>query len=75
MSCHWKDYKSTPIETFHCEAMEQFHKGAEFKANETFVDGIRYMNGIAVNQILTDFKIKIMKEYNINNNAIKIEEN
>ena len=70
MSNSWDDYTPAPIEIFHSEAMEQFHLGARIKCNETFVEGIRYMNGIAVNQILADFKTKIMREYGITSDAI-----
>lgn len=66
----WKEYNPAPIEVFHGEAMEQFHRGARFPVNETFVNGIRFMNGVEVNVILADFKTKIMKEYGISNNAI-----
>jgi len=65
MKHDWDDYDAAPIEIFHGEAMEQFHSGTRFKVNETFVDGIRYMNGIAVNDILAAFKVKIMKHYGI----------
>jgi len=65
MSNDWKDYIPSPIEVFHGEAIEQFHRGSRFKANETFVEGIRYMSGIAVNEILADFKVKIMNQYGI----------
>lgn len=72
MSTGWDDYKPAPIEVFHGEAMEQFHRGARFKVNETFVNGIRFMNGTEVNVILADFKIKIMEEYGISSAAIPI---
>jgi len=61
----WDDYDAAPIEIFHGEAMEQFHRGARFPVNETFVSEIRYMNGIEVNNILAAFKTKIMKHYGI----------
>jgi hypothetical protein len=70
----WNGYKPAPIEVFHGEAMEQFHKGAKYKYNETFAGGTRFMNGIAVNEILAAFKVKIMKEYGISSDAIKIED-
>jgi len=57
--------KPEPIEEFHSEALKEFHKGAKYSCNETFVDGIRYVNGIALNDILANFKNKIIKEYNI----------
>lgn len=66
----WKDFDPAPIEVFHGEAMEEFHKGAQFKSNETFVDGVRFMNGIEFNKILAHFKTKIMKEYGITSDAI-----
>lgn len=65
MSNNWDDYNPAPIEIFHGEAMEEFHKGARFKVNETFVNGTRFMNGIEFNVILANFKVKIMKEYGI----------
>lgn len=74
MDNSWKGYKPAPIAVFHSEAMKQFHRGARYKVNETFVNGIRFMNGIEVNTILADFKTKIMKEYGITSDAIKIEE-
>jgi hypothetical protein len=70
----WKGHKPAPIEVFHGEAMEQFHRGARFKVNETFINGIRFMNGIEVNVILADFKTKIMREYGITSDAIKLDE-
>jgi len=65
MNNDWDNYDAAPIETFHSEAMEQFHRGTRFPANETFVSDIRYINGIGVNDILADFKIKIMNHYGI----------
>ena len=73
MNSSWDGYKPAPIEVFHGEAMEQFHRGARYPVNETFVNGVRFMNGIEVNVILADFKTKIMKEYGITSEAIKIE--
>ena len=49
MSDSWDDYIPAPIEVFHGEAMKAFHQGAQFPANETFVNGIRYVNGIEFN--------------------------
>lgn len=73
MSTGWENYKPAPIEVFHGEAMEQFHRGARYKVNETFVNGVRFMNGIEVNQIIADFKTKIMKEYSISSDAIPLD--
>lgn len=70
MSTGWDNYDPAPIEVFHGEAMKQFHRGARFPVNETFVDGIRFMNGIEVNVILADFKVKIMRQYGITSDAI-----
>jgi len=67
----WDDYDAAPIEIFHGEAMEQFHKGARFPVNETFVSEIRYMNGIEVNDILATFKVKIMKHYGISSSPTR----
>lgn len=75
MSTGWEGYKPAPIEVFHGEAMEQFHRGARFPVNETFVNGIRFLNGIEVNVIIAEFKTKIMKEYGITSDAIKITDN
>ena len=72
MSEGWENYKAAPIEEFHGEAIKEFHKGAEFDVNETFVDGMRFVNGIEFNRLLAIFKVKIMKEYGITNKAIKI---
>lgn len=72
MSTSWSDYKTAPIEKFHGEAMREFHKGAEFKVNEVTVDGKRYVNGIEFNRLLARFKVKIMNEYDISSDAIKI---
>lgn len=66
----WKNYDPAPIEVFHGEALEEFHKGSKFPAQETFVDGIRFVNGNRFNTILAEFKVKVMKEYNISNAAI-----
>lgn len=68
MSNSWDDYDPAPIEVFHGEVMKSFHKGAQFPSNETFVDGIRYVNGIEFNRLLAEFKTKIMKEYGISSN-------
>lgn len=65
MSNSWDDYDPAPIEVFHGEAMKSFHAGAQFPSNETFVNGIRYVNGIEFNRLLAEFKTKIMKEYGI----------
>lgn len=70
MSTGWDNFDPSPIEVFHSEAMDQFHKGARFKVNETFVDGARFLNGIEVNVILADFKTKIMKQYGITSDPI-----
>lgn len=70
MSTGWENYDPAPIEVFHSEAMKQFHRGARFKCNETFVDGIRFLNGIEVNVILAEFKVKIMKQYGITSDPI-----
>lgn len=70
----WEGYKPSPIEVFHGEAMEQFHKGARFKQNETFINGVRFLNGTEVNSIIADFKNKIMKEYGITSDAIKVND-
>ena len=68
MSNSWDDYDPAPIEVFHGEAMKSFHAGAQFPVNETFVNGIRYINGIEFNRLLAEFKTKIMKEYGISSN-------
>ena len=70
MSDGWKNHKPAPIETFHGEALESFHKGAQFKHNEKTIDGTRYVNGIEFNRLLAEFKTKVMKEYGISNKAI-----
>lgn len=79
MSCDceksWEGFRPSPIEVFHGEAMKQFHRGARFPTNETFVSGVRFLNGIEVNCIIADFKVKIMKEYGITSDPIKIQEN
>ena len=74
MSNDWKDYKAAPIEVFHGEAMKEFHQGAQFESNETLVNGVRFINGIEFNNLLARFKTKIMKEYGISSDAIKIKE-
>lgn len=71
MSNEWDSYKPSPIEVFHGETMKDFHKGAEFKCNETLVDGVRFVNGIEFNRLLAKFKVKVMKEYRISDKAIK----
>lgn len=75
MSNGWEDYDPAPIEVFHGEAMKAFHAGAQFKVNETTVNGIRFINGIEFNRLLAEFKVKIMKEYGITSAAIpKVKE-
>lgn len=71
MSSGWDGYKPAPIEVFHGEAQEEFHAGAEFKANEAKIDGIHYINGIEFNRLLARFKVKVMEEYGITSDAIK----
>jgi hypothetical protein len=73
MSSDWKDYKPAPIEVFHGEALNAFHAGAQFKVNETTVDGIRFINGIEFNRLLAEFKVKIMQEYGISSTPTKIK--
>lgn len=73
MSDSWDDYIPAPIEVFHGETMKAFHQGAQFPANETFVNGIRYVNGIEFNRLLAEFKTKIMKEYGITSAPTKRE--
>lgn len=75
MSNSWDNFKASPIETFHGEAGKEFHEGAQFKSNETFVDGVRFINGIEFNRLLARFKVKIMKEYGITSDAIPLENN
>lgn len=70
----WEGFKPAPIEVFHGETMKSFHAGAQFPSNETFVNGIRYINGIEFNRLLAEFKTKIMKEYGISSDAIPIGE-
>ena len=77
---NWDGYKPSPIEVFHGEAMKDFHAGAEFKTNEILVERpvgmtTRYINGIEFNRLLAKFKVKIMDEYGISNNAIKVVKN
>jgi len=70
MSTGWDKYESAPIEIFHSEAIDEFHKGAKYKANEiTDSDGTRYINGIEFNRLLAAFKVKIMNEYGISSDA------
>ena len=66
----WNNYIAAPIETYHAEAVEEFHKGAEYPANEVTVEGVRYVNGIEFNRLLARFKVKIMKTYRITSDAI-----
>lgn len=72
MSESWDGYRPAPIEVFHGEAMDAFHRGARFPHNEVFVDGVRFLNGIAVAEIIAEFKTKIMKEYGITSAPVKI---
>lgn len=72
MSSGWENHRPAPIEKFHGEAMEDFHKGAQFKHNERIIEGIRFVNGIEFNRLLAEFKVKVMKEYGITSDAIKI---
>lgn len=69
-----KRYESAPIEIFHGEAMREFHKGAEYKSNEINVNGTRYINGVEFNRLIASFKMKIVKEYGISQDAIEILE-
>lgn len=77
MSEGWDKYDPAPIEVFHSEAMDEFHAGAEYPANEVMVKNkvfggkdVRYINGIEFNRLLARFKVKIKKEYNISSDAI-----
>lgn len=69
----WKGFKPAPIEVFHGEALKEFHAGSKFPAQETIVDGVRFINGNRFNTILAAFKVKVQKEYGISSDAIKIE--
>lgn len=75
MSEGWEGLEPAPIETFHGEAMKEFHEGTEFKSNEILIkdellDGIRFINGIEFNRLLARFKVKVMQYYDISSDAI-----
>ncbi len=74
MSKSWEHYKSAPIEVFHGEALKEFHQGAEFKTNETFENGMRFINGIEFNRLVAQFKMKIIKHYDILRDAVLFSE-
>lgn len=61
MSNSWDDYDPAPIEVFHGEAMKKFHEIREAKGRSPD----QGLNGIDVNSILAEFKVKIMKQYGI----------
>lgn len=70
MSNGWEGFDSAPIEKFHGEAGNEFHKGAEFAVNEVKINNMRFVNGIEFNRLLAKFKVKIMKAYGITTDAI-----
>jgi hypothetical protein len=61
MSTGWDNYTPAPIEVFHGEALDRFHvvKDADGK-----------IDGIGFNNLIAEFKVKIMKEYGISGDAI-----
>lgn len=66
MSYGWEGFKPAPIEEFHAEAMKRFHE-IKIGKRPGFCDGIK------VNTILAEFKMKIKKEYGISSDPIPIE--
>ena len=66
----WKNFEPAPIERFHGEAGERFHQIAKLKHTEIFGQIPKTIDGIQFNRILAEFKVKIMKEYNITSDAI-----
>lgn len=76
MSNNWNDYDPAPIETFHSEALSKFHelkKEDHSQAEKAFGRKIGTVDGITFNNILAEFKTKIMKEYGISSSATKKE--
>jgi len=61
MSEGWDKYDPAPIETFHSEAIDEFHK---------CMDENNKIGGIELNNIITHFKMKIYKTYNISRDAV-----
>lgn len=66
MSTGWNDHDPAPISVFHGEAQDHFHQIAKTEHGE----GYKTCDGSQVNIILATFKMKIMKEYGITEDAI-----
>jgi len=62
-------FNAALIETFHGEAMEQFHKMAKEKGLTAYSTGchvvVPVLDGVSVNSIIANFKAKIMSAYGI----------
>ena len=63
MSTGWENFKPAPIEVFHGEICERFHE----VTRTGLIDAIQF------NNLLAEFKTKIMNEYGITSDAIPIE--
>ena len=75
MSEDWENYVPAPIEVFHGEALIEFRRVAciahpSFPRNEPHRPMI---NGIQFNDLIVEFKVKIMKQYGITSDAIPKE--
>jgi len=64
---NWEHLDAAQIEVFHGEAMEQFHKLAKEKG---ITGSTPVLDGIDVNNILANFKVKIMKAYGISSDPV-----
>ena len=75
MAYGWEGFKPAPIESFHGEALEEFHKVKKFDHSDvekTMGEKIGTIDGSEFSRLLAVFKTKIMEEYNIDNKAIPI---
>ena len=61
MSNGWDNFVPAPIEVFHSEAMEAFHRRRE-QLGRSPAEGL---DGSNVNEIITEFKRKICRRYGI----------
>lgn len=66
MSTGWENKEPAPIEVFHGEAMEEFHR----RRNELGLSADAGLNGAEVNKILAGFKVKVMRHYKISSDPI-----
>ena len=71
MSEGWEGYKPAPIERFHAEMQDRFFEVAEMDTAR----GVMIIDGGQFGSLIAEFKMKIVKEYNISREPIKESQN